>query len=70
MILDEGGLGLEHQARHIHARRTFGLAELAMDAEAGLRLNSSLPQSLGSTCPVAICRTRLAWERGVAASRR
>ncbi len=51
VILDEGGLGLEHQARDIHARRTFGLAELAMDAEAGVGLEFLASPELGIDLP-------------------
>ena len=51
MILDEGRLGLEHQARDIHARGTFGLAELAMNAKIGVRLEFLASPELGIDLP-------------------
>ena len=36
MVLDVGGLGLEHQARDVDPGRAFGTAEVAVDAEVGV----------------------------------
>ena len=46
VVLDVGGLGLEHQARDVDPGRAFGPAEVAMDAEVGV-----LPEFLGPPEP-------------------
>ena len=68
VLLDKGRLGLEHQARDVDRRGALESAELAMDAQIGMRLELVAAPEPGVDWPVAISRTRLACDRGDAAS--
>ena len=46
VVLDVGGLGLQHQARHVDPRRALRPAEVAVDAEVGVLLELLGPPEL------------------------